>query len=245
MEAEDELNLGEELLKKSDFGLGDEIDEHIENLRTHGPEKKYTPKTTLASLVQWGPAVATNNGLGQSAMAIRSMRLMSGGRRFDEHEQSFDILDEVRWRSSNKPIFYSRVEQKAAALTMLYPEARERRIQKSIDRIVKSLQREHGKDWSAFAKAYDELGEEKIRSLAAAEVDAGFEQHVNDFALTATKNKTTREAIAKFVLKGDHPEVKYTEDTHDKLARYHAQTPTYRPTDGAKFDEKLRQLVRS
>lgn len=230
---------------KSTSGLGDEIDQYIEERRTHGPERKYTPSTTLESLVQWGPAVATNNALGQSAMAIRNMRLMAGGRRFHENEQSFDILDEARWRSMNKPILYSRVEQKAAALRMLAPEKREREVQKTIDRIVKSMQTTHGKNWTAFAEAYDKLGEEKIRSMAEEEVDANFAKHVDDFEMVATKNKTTIEAIAKFVLRGDHPEVKYVEDTHGKVARYHAQTPTYRPADGVKFDEKLRQLVKS
>lgn len=223
----------------------DEIEEYRQELQVHGPERRYTPSTTLESLVQWGPAVATNNALGQSAMAIRNMRLMGGGRRFHENEQSFDIVDESRWRSMSKPIFYSRVEQKTAALKMLEPEKREREVQKTIDRIVKSLQRTHGKNWSAFAEAYDKLGEAKIRSMAEEEVDANFAKHVNDFKMVSTKNKTTREAIAKFVLKGDHPEVKYAEDTHGKAARYHAHTPTYRPADGAKFDEKLKQLVKS
>lgn len=220
----------------------------MEDVRLHGPERKYTPSTTLESLVQWGPAVATNNALGQSAMAIRSMRLIGGGRRFGEHEQTFDINDEIRWRSKNQPIFYSSVEQKAAALKMLNPEKREREVQNTMDRIVKSLQEKHGKNYTAFAEEYDKLGEKKIRSMAEELADANFAKLVNDSKFKSTKTNTTREAIAKFVLKGDHPEIKFAEDTEGtlgKAARYHAQTPTYRPADGAKFDEKLKQLVRS
>lgn len=242
---EDHRKVGEGLLKTGINTMGGEVEVYTEDLRLHGPERKYTPSTTLESLVQWGPAVATNNALGQSAMAIRSMRLMGGGRRFHEHEQTFDVNDEIRWRSMGKPIFYSSVEQKAAALKMLNPEKREREVQNTIDRIVKSLQEKHGKNWTAFAEEYDKLGEKKIRSMAEELADANFARHVNDAKLRATKNNTTREAIAKFVLKGEHPEVKLAEGTLAKAARYHASTPTYRPADGAKFDEKLKQLVRS
>lgn len=245
MKEDSSRTIAEALLHSNITSMGGKIDAYIEDLRIHGPERKYTPSTTLDSLAQWAPAVATNTALGQSAMAIRSMRLMGGGRRFHENEQSFDNIDEVRWRAMNKPIFYSRMEQKEAAMKMLDPEKREREVQKGIDRIVKSLQEKHGQNWAAFAEEYDKLGEAKIRSMAEKQVDANFARHVEDKKMEATKNKTTREAIAKFVLKGDHPEVQLAPDTLGNAARYHAHTPTYRPADGAKFDEKLKQLVKS
>ncbi|CAN8101174.1 unnamed protein product [Discula destructiva] len=242
---EDDLNLGDELLKADKGAMPEDVEEYIENNRIHGPERPYAPSTTLESLVHWGPAVATNNALGQAATAARSIRLMGGGRRFHEHEQSFDIIDEIRWRSENKPILYSRVEQKAAALKMLAPGKRERLVQKAFDEIVSQMQAKHGKNWTAFAEEYDNLGEDEIRRRAEEKIDASFERRVNDLELRGTKNKRTMEAISKFVLKGESPQVKNGEDTLAKAALYHAHTPTYRPVDGDKFDAKLKQLVRS
>lgn len=244
-EAENARRFGEELIKRPEGGFGNRIDRYMENERIHGPETEYNPSTTLESLIQWAPAVATNNALGQVAMAARSMRIVGGGRQFHEREQTFDNVDEVRWRSVGKPIFYSRVEQKEAALKMLNPERRERRVQEAIDEFVWKLQQQHGENYSAFAEDYDALGEREIRRRAEEKVDASFQKLVNDKSLKMTKNKTTREAIAKFVLRGDHPDVEIAEDIYSKAARYHAQTPTYTPTDGEKFDAKLKDLVRS
>lgn len=239
--------LAEELLNSDGGGHGEHIDVILENERTHGPERQYQPALTLESLVQWGPAVATNNALGQASTALRSMRLVAGGRRFADFEQTFDIEDEVRWRSAGKPIFYSRPEQKWAALRMLKlaPEQREKMVQAAIEKFVKGLQLKHGKNYQAFAKAYDKLGEAGVRRQAEESVEREFEALVDDEKNVRSKNETVKEAIARLVLKGEHPPVKPADDILGNAARYHAQTPTYTPLDGDKFNAKLKQLVRS
>lgn len=221
------------------------IKEYQEAERMHGPERPFIPSVTLESLVHWSPAVATSNAFGQMGTAARSIRILGGGRQFHNFEQSFDIVDEIRWRSAGKPIVYSRIEQKEAALKMLTPEKRERLVQKHIDEFVKQLQKKHGKNWGAFAKEYDELGEVEIRRRAIEKCDASLLRAAKELGQDPSRKDTTKEAIAKFVLMGEHPEVKLAEDTHGKAATYHATTPTYTPLDGEKFDAKLKQLIKS
>lgn len=250
------MELGEQLIKKPQIPVGIDGKMHRkaaknalmmyqEDERVHGPARPYTPLTTsLDSLLQWAPAVATNTALGQVAMAAQSMRVLAGGRRFHEFEQTFDVEDEIRWRTQAKPILYSSVEQKAAALRMLAPTKRETQVARAMEEMVDRLKDKHGDDYGAFARAYDALGEVEMKRLAEEKVDQRLMDYANDFAMVRTKNKTTREGIAKFVLKGEYPPVPTAPDNLSKLARYHAQTPMYRPVDGAKFDAKFQELVR-
>lgn len=210
-----------------------------------GPERQYEPSTTLESLIGWGPAVATNTAIGQAEIAMRNLRIMGGGRGFHENEQSFRIADVKRWESANKPIMYSRVEQKKATLMMLAPGKVEKMAQKSIDGFIERLQKKHGTNYSAFVEEYKTLTARKIKDKLKAAAERQVDQVANDWDMRGTKNKTTREAIIKYAAQGDHPEVKYAEDTWGKLARYHASVPTYRPVDGAQFDNKVRSLVRT
>lgn len=189
-----------------------EIKNYQEVERIHGPERPFVPSVALESLVHWSPAVATSNAFGQAGTAARSIRILGGGRQFHDFEQSFDVVDEVRWRNAGKPIFYSRMEQKEAAVKMLAPKKREKVVQKHIDNFVKQLQKKHGKNFGAFAKEYDELGEAEIKRRAEEKCDASLLRAVNQSAYPS-RQATTKEAIAKFVLMGDHPEVKIAEST--------------------------------
>lgn len=219
------------------------VQDHVRELEVAGPERPYKPSTTLESLIGWGPAVATNTAIGQAEIAMRNLRIMGGGRGFHENEQSFRISDVKKWESTNKPIMYSRVEQKKASLMMLSPGKVEKMAQKSIDGLIGRLQKKHGTNYSAFVQEYKELtaGNFKEKMRAAAE------QRLDHIARDpkGTKNTITREAIIKYAAQGDHPEVKYAEDTWGKLARYHASVPTYRPADGVQFDKKVRSLIRT
>lgn len=236
--------IGETLLEKNQE-LVPELKDYAESVAIHGPERPFVPSVSLESLVHWAPAVATSNAFGQAGTAARSIRIVGGGRQFHDHEQTFDIDDEIRWRNAGKPIFYSNLAQREAALRMLTPGKRERLVQKHIDEFVKRLQEKHGKNWGAFAKEYDELGEAEIRRRAENTCDASLTRLAEKLGGGSSRKVTTKEAIAKFVLMGEHPEVKLAEDTHGKAAKYHATTPTYTPMDSDKFDAKLKQLVKS
>lgn len=223
--------------------LSEPLQEHVKQFDEAGPVRAYKPSTTLESLIGWGPAVATNTALGQVETAMRAMRIMGGGRAYSELEQSFGITDLRRWTSAGKPIMYSRPEQKEASMKMLNPDEMERRVDRIVQDTVERLKEKYGTDYEGFVRAYMELGSvSQQREKAKAACEAGFALRVNGVDRETT---TTKEAILKYSVKGVHPEVEYTEDKWGKLARYHAQGRTYRPADGAKFDEKMRSLVRT
>lgn len=225
--------------------LAESIQEYVKVTDQAGPVRAYKPSTTLESLVGWGPAVATNTALGQAETAVRAMRIMGGGRAYSELEQSFGITDLRRWTSACKPIMYSRVEQKEASMKMMNPEQVERAVDKHIQRTIEKLKKEYRDDYDGFVRAFKKLGSVSEQREKAKEVqEAIFARRVNDLELKATKNKTTKEAILKYGIRGDHPEVKYAEDIWGKLASYHAHGPSYRPADAAKFDEKMQSLLK-
>lgn len=243
--------------------MDQEVKAFVQEQEVGGKATAYTPSTTLESLVGWGPAVATNTALGQADIAMRNVRIMGGGRPLAEGEQSFKINEVKSWLARNKPIFFSSLDQKKAVMETLSHERKERIIQANMDATVKEIQKTTGDNWGAFVSALKEWSAkmpstELGRKLAASVGEnatpeawlRAVAEHKANTNLTAlavgykTQNtKTTREAIARYALKGEHPEVKYSEDLFGKLAMYHAHGSTYRITDGDKFDEKMRKLI--
>ncbi|KAL1847871.1 hypothetical protein Daus18300_013786 [Diaporthe australafricana] len=247
-------------------GLDEEVQNYVREHQVGGPETDYKPSVTLESLVGWGPAVATNTSLGQADLAARSIKVLGGGRGASEEEQSFKIDDVRKWLVANKPIYFSNVEQKRAVIETLSHEKRNKKVQTYMDAIVKEIQQKNGNNWGAFVESFkawaaklastDEgkkLGESLVKSnarpedwlraVAEARANADLEDMAKKYKTHNTKN--TREAILKNVLKGEHPEVKYAEDVYGKLAKYHAQGSTYTIADGAKFDERIRKLIKA
>lgn len=206
-----------------------------------GVVRDYTPSTTRESLFGWGPAVATNTAIGQAETALRAMRIMGGGRAYAELEQSFNLTDEYRWRTAGKPVMYSRLEQKEASVTMMNPQWAENKAQKRVDGVIEWMKRKHGTNYSAFVEDYQKRGGEAGIRDEAEELSESIREH----HLKKTKNESTRVAIANYAVKGDHPKVEHAEDKWGKLARYHASNPGYRPADAAKFDEKVRSVIRT
>lgn len=245
--------------------LDKEVQAYVREQQVGGPVRAYTPSVTLESLVGWGPAVATNTALGQADLAFRSVKVLGGGRGAGEEEQSFKIDDVKKWLVANKPIRFSNVEQKKAVIQTLSHEKREKLIQKSMDAIVKKIQEKNGNNWGSFVESFkawaaelasSEEGkqldeslvkknarpEDWLRAAAEARATARLEAMARSYKTHNTKN--TKEAIQKYVLKGEHPEVKYAEDVYGKLATYHAQGSTYTIADGVKFDERIRKLIK-
>lgn len=245
--------------------LDEEVQAYVREQQVGGPVRAYTPSVTLESLVGWGPAVATNTRLGQADLAFRSVKVLGGGRGAGEEEQSFKIDDVKKWLVANKPIRFSNVEQKKAVIQTLSHEKREKLVQKSMDAIVKKIQEKNGNNWGSFVESFkawaaelasSEEGkqldeslvkknarpEEWLRAVAEARATARLENMARSYKTHNTKN--TKEAIQKYVLKGEHPEVKYAEDVYGKLATYHAQGSTYTIADGVKFDERVRKLIK-
>lgn len=246
-------------------GLDEEVQNYVREHQVGGPETAYKPSVTLESLVGWGPAVATNTSLGQADLASRSIKVLGGGRGASEEEQSFKIDDVKKWLVANKPIYFSNVEQKRAVIETLSHEKRNNKVQRYMDAVVKQIQQKNGNNWGAFVESFKawaaqlastdkgkKLGEslnksnarpeDWLRAAAEARADADLQRMARKYKTQNTKN--TREAILKNVLKGEHPEVKYAEDVYGKLAKYHAQGSTYTIADGAKFDERIRKLIK-
>lgn len=245
--------------------LDKEVQDYVRLQHVGGPLRHYTPSVTLESLVGWGPAVATNTALGQAEMAFRSVKVLGGGRGAGEEEQSFKIDDVKKWLVANKPIYFSNVEQKRAVIETLSHEKRDKLVQRYMDNIVKEIQHKNGNNWGGFVESFKawavklasseegkQLGEsidrsnprpeDWLKAVAEARADARLQEMATNYKTQNTKN--TREAIQKHVLKGEHPEVKYAEDVYGKLAAYHAKGSTYTNTDGAKFDERARKLIK-
>lgn len=245
--------------------LDEEVQAYVREQQVGGPVRLYTPSVTLESLVGWGPAVATNTALGQADLAFRSAKVLGGGRGAGEEEQSFKIDEVKKWLVANKPIYFSNVEQKKAVIQTLSHEKRDKLVQKFMDATVKEIQQKNGNNWGTFVESFkawaaklassekgEQLGEHLVKSNARPEdwlkaaAEARADAELNNMAkIYKTQNtKNTREAISKYVLKGEHPEVKYAEDVYGKLATYHAQGSTYTIADGAKFDERIRKLIK-
>lgn len=247
-------------------GLSEEVQAYVREQQVGGPQRLYTPSVTLESLVGWGPAVATNTALGQADMAFRSIKTLGGGRGAGEEEQSFKIDDVKKWLVANKPIYFSNVEQKRAVIETLTHDKRDKLVQRYMGAVVRRIQGDKGNNWGAFVESFkawatelasSEKGKKLLgsgliesgagpevwlKALAEDRIDARLSYLARRFKTLKTEN--TKEAIHKFVLRGEHPEVKYAEDVYGKLATYHAQGSTYTIADGAKFDEKIRKLIK-
>lgn len=256
---------GDEAANSGLKSLDEEVQAYVREQQVGGPERAYKPSVTLESLVGWGPAVATNTALGQADMAFRSVKVLGGGRGAGEEEQSFKIDDVKKWLVANKPIYFSNVEQKKAVIQTLSHEKRDKLVQKFMDAIVKDIQKKNGNNWGAFVGSFkawaaklasSEKGkqlseslvksnarpEDWLKAVAEARATAELENMARKYKTQNTKN--TKEAIQKYVLKGEHPEIKYAEDVYGKLATYHAQGSTYTIADGVKFDERIRKLIK-
>lgn len=250
----------------TDFkSLDEETQAYVRQQEVGGPERAYKPSVTLESLVGWGPAVATNTALGQATMAFRSVKVLGGGRGAGEEEESFKIDEVHKWLVANKPIYFSNVEQKKAVIETLSHEKRSKLVQKFMDAIVNQIQEKSGNNWGAFVESFKawaaklassergkQLGENLVmtnarpedwlKAVAEARAAAVLKNMAKEYKTHNTKR--TKEAIEKYVLKGEHPEVKYAEDIYGKLAAYHAQGSTYTIADGVKFDERARKLIK-
>jgi hypothetical protein len=245
--------------------LDAEVLAYVREQEVGGPVRAYKPSVTLESLVAWAPAVATNTALGQAVTAFRSIKTLGGGRGAGEEEQSLKVDDVKKWFVANKPIYFSNTEQKKAVILTLAPEKRAKLVDKYMHNIVKRIQNENGNNWGAFveslkawatklaaSKEGKQLGEHLLKSnarpedwlRAAAEAQANVRLQDLATKYKTQSTKTTREAIHKFVLQGEHPEVKYAEDVYGRLSTYHTLGSTYTAADGAKFDEKIRTLVK-
>lgn len=207
-----------------------------------GVELTYNPSVTPSSLIGWGPAVATNTATGLHEIALRNIRVLAGGRPHSDGEQTFEGIDMKRWLAGGKPIYFSSFEQKEGMVKTLEGSKKgptplsETKIFK---KIIAGLQKKHGEDYGAFVNAVEAIDPAVLRQRIEAAHQAKI-QHT-----LTTRSRTVKEAIAKYALKGEHPPIKYSEDTYGKLAKYHALGSTYRPADGAKFDAKMKTLVAS
>lgn len=224
------------------------VDHYQDLFEAGGSEQTYFPKTkSLNTLLGHGPAVATNTALGQAEIAIRNMRIIAGGRGVaSQRESSFELRDINRWKSAGKPIMYSNVNQMKSAALMLAPGKLEKIAERIHDALVKKWQDKYGDDYAGFVNQYTAAGGlDGIMKRARHTAQRQFDNVVEDRQLRRTKNKTTREAITKFALLGDHPVVKPAEDTWGKLAMYAAHERSYRPVDAASFEAKVRTLVKA
>ncbi|KAF3764240.1 hypothetical protein M406DRAFT_107357 [Cryphonectria parasitica EP155] len=226
--------------------MDEEVQKYVATLDAGGVERPYKPSTTLESLIGWGPAVATNTAIGQAEIAVRNMRIMGGGRGFQEAESTFELKDVNRWLSAGQPIFYSNMEQKKGVTMMLSPGKADKIVEKKHAAIIEKGKEKYGEDWAAFVKAYNKRGTaDEIEKKSREQAERVLIKHVNDRNLVSTKNKTTREAIIKYAVKGDHPVIKQAEDTWGKLAMYAAHERSYRPVDAARLEAKVRTLVKA
>lgn len=263
--SDDDKKKREDDAKNGDMSAMDaEVRAYVREQEIGGVARAYTPSTTLESLIGWGPAVATNTALGQADLAVRNMRLMGGGRPYVEGEQSLKFNEVRTALARNKPIFFTTIGQKKAAMETISHEKRERVIQRNMDATIQEIQKTTGDNWGAFVGAFKEwsakmpsteIGKKLAGSVgknptpeawlrALAEYKANANLNALAVGYKTQNTKTAREAITKYALKGEHPEVKYAEDVYGKLAMYHAHGSTYRAADGQKFDEKMRKLIR-
>ncbi|PSR97218.1 hypothetical protein BD289DRAFT_480245 [Coniella lustricola] len=234
--------------KQETSQMDESVKDYEETFEAGGLDQPYKPRTlSLKRLLGHGPAVATNTALGQAEIAIRNMRIIAGGRGVASiYESSFELTDIKRWRSAGKPIMFSNLEQKKSAELMLAPGKLERTAERIHDALVRRWQVQYGEDYESFVKAYmSHGGLDGIMEKARKQARRQFNQSVDDRQLKRTHNKTTRDAIAKFALKGDHPEIKPATDTWSRLAMYAAHERSYRPMDAASLEQKVRTLVKA
>jgi hypothetical protein len=78
-----------------------------------GVVTKYTPSATLADYSGYGPAIATDSPIGKVETAMRSMRILAGGRPFcADGYYSDDKATLKRYRGEKKPVFFDDIKEK-------------------------------------------------------------------------------------------------------------------------------------
>ncbi|KAB5549764.1 hypothetical protein GE09DRAFT_183239 [Coniochaeta sp. 2T2.1] len=78
-----------------------------------GVVTKYTPSATLADYSGYGPALATDSPLGKVESALRSMRIVGGGKPFcPDGYYTDDKATLKRYREEKKPVFFDDVKEK-------------------------------------------------------------------------------------------------------------------------------------
>lgn len=83
------------------------------NAQDQGVVTKYTPSATLADYSGYGPAIATDSPLGKVELAMRSMRILGGGKPFcADGYYADDKATLKRYREEKKPVFFDDVKEK-------------------------------------------------------------------------------------------------------------------------------------
>jgi hypothetical protein len=83
------------------------------NRQEQGVVTEYTPSATLADLEGYGPALATDTSLGKIESAMRSMRILAGGKPFCADGYYTDAKASlVRYHNHKKPIFFDDAKEK-------------------------------------------------------------------------------------------------------------------------------------
>ena len=78
-----------------------------------GVVTKYTPSATLADYTGYGPAIATDSPLGKVESAMRSMRILGGGKPFSaDGYYTDDKATLKRYREEHKPVFFDDLKEK-------------------------------------------------------------------------------------------------------------------------------------
>ena len=73
----------------------------------------YTPSATLAEYSGYGPAIATDSPLGKVESAMRSMRILAGGKPFcADGYYNDDKATLKRYREEKKPVFFDDIKEK-------------------------------------------------------------------------------------------------------------------------------------
>lgn len=79
-----------------------------------GSLEPYEPKLTMDTLAGYLPAIATDSSLTQVGSAMRSMRILAGGRPFYPEGYYSDLTDTVqKYSKEKKPVFFDTVEERA------------------------------------------------------------------------------------------------------------------------------------
>ncbi|MDB5910663.1 MAG: hypothetical protein JWP34_4777, partial [Massilia sp.] len=78
-----------------------------------GVVTKYTPSATMADYSGYGPAIATDSPLGKVESAMRSMRILAGGKPFcADGYYTDDKATLKRYREEKKPVFFDDIKEK-------------------------------------------------------------------------------------------------------------------------------------
>jgi hypothetical protein len=159
----------------------------------------YTPSATLDDLVGYMPATATDSSLARVSSAMRSMRLLAGGKPYyaegyyNEHEGSL-----FRYREDKKPVFFDDLKEKEwvehftdskkSKILGPHPETKEAIVQSAIQGkytapkfatvkdTMATLARYHIKDYSYKPSDGDKFNAKVLSLLPGAGKTAGAKQ---------------------------------------------------------------------